>query len=61
MRVLPWPSRAERRAAVEAAAEAYAQTVAQRPELEEIVDRLHRLQEGNHFREAFESALRGGA
>jgi hypothetical protein len=56
--LLPWPTRAERRAAIEAAASALDASRARRPEVDAVVGRLADLRERNHFREAFEASLR---
>jgi hypothetical protein len=55
----PWPSKRERKAAVDAAERAYERTVRERRGLEAAVERLREARESNHFRERFEAALKG--
>lgn len=52
---------AEAEAAVARARHARAEATARRPEVTAVAARLRRLREENHFAEAIERALRGGA
>lgn len=59
MKIRPWPSRRDRKTAVDAACEEYVSTVREGHAVDAVVRKLKEARENNHFRERFEAALRG--
>lgn len=57
-RLAPWPSRSDRKDAIDEARDRYQSASAIRRESEELADELRELRHRNHFRDMFEAALR---
>ena len=54
----PWPTKAERQAAIDAARASLEASRARRPAVEEVVSWHAQIRARNHFREAFEASMR---
>ena len=55
--ILPWPARAERRAAVEAARQGAAEAQQKAVRSRSLVDELHELRQKNHISEALDQIV----